>query len=78
MAEETKNPALEYPKAMYHATEAVRVVNSAAEEKALGAGWYANPNDAKNPPAPEPEIKRGPGRPPNPPAESAKSEPDKK
>ena len=64
MPEELKS-SLDYPKAMYHATEAVKVVNSAAEEKGLGAGWYANPNDAKNPPV-ETEVKRGPGRPPKP------------
>jgi len=65
--EETKDVKdSQYPKAMYHATEPVKVVNDPAEEKALGSGWYANPNDAKNPPAePEKETeKRGPGRPP--------------
>lgn len=49
----------EFPKAMYHATEAVRVVLDAEAESELGAEWFANPNDAKNPPT----VKRGPGRP---------------
>lgn len=32
-----------YPKWKYHATEKPRIVNSASEEKFLGAGWENSP-----------------------------------
>jgi hypothetical protein len=43
MGTETTN--FEYPKAMYHATEDVRVVQDATGEEALGSEWFANPNE---------------------------------
>lgn len=49
---------LEYPKAKYHATEAVRVAKDADEDQELGSEWFDNPNEVH---AKEP-VKRG--RPP--------------
>jgi hypothetical protein len=34
---------MEYPKFLYHATEAPRIVGSVDEEKALGHGWANSP-----------------------------------
>lgn len=51
---------LEYPKAKYHATEPVKVVNDKEQDLELGSDWYDNPNDAVAKAEP---AKRGPGRP---------------
>jgi hypothetical protein len=36
----------EFPKCKYHPRLPVKTVQNAAEEKALGRGWYNNPGDA--------------------------------
>jgi hypothetical protein len=42
----------EFPKWKYHPTLGSKIVKNAEEEKALGKGWYNNPNEFPKPPEP--------------------------
>lgn len=37
---------IEYPKWLYHATQAAVIVNDPAEQEALGEGWQESPVEA--------------------------------
>jgi hypothetical protein len=39
----------EFPKWKYHPTKDGKIVQNAEEEKALGPGWYNNPNEFPKP-----------------------------
>lgn len=39
--------AIQYPRWRYHATKPDTLVHSEKEEKALGAGWFDNPAQAR-------------------------------
>lgn len=38
---------IQYPRWRYHATKPDTLVNNEKEEKALGAGWFDNPGQAR-------------------------------
>lgn len=48
---------IEYPKYLYHATEAAQVVQSKEEHEALGEGWQESPVMAEEPKEIKPEKK---------------------
>jgi hypothetical protein len=47
-----ENVYQEFPKWKYHPKLGSKVVQNAAEEKALGRGWYNTPNDFPKPSKP--------------------------
>lgn len=48
----------EYPKWKYHRAEQAQIVESPAEEEALGPGWADSPAEFEQAPEPEPKKKR--------------------
>jgi hypothetical protein len=49
---------MNYPKWVYHRTEAPRVVEDATEHLALGEGWAESPADLETPDVPPEKVAR--------------------